>query len=116
MDFLQRQLRFRNYNLGPFAIVVASIYLFTVAFTIVLMFYYLLDPDPNAIGATFEGLPAIVVTAPTSLFLSAVTGPLTYVLPGTGVLTLVVSGLVQAFVIYVVLRGRRRVVSDAAAS
>lgn len=119
MDFFRRQLRFREYNLGAFAIVVTGVYLFLVALALAYLLYYQFNPDPDAIGATFEGLPAIALTAPTSLLLLSVTGPFdafSIVGPSVAVLVLILSGLVQAFVLYVVLRGRRREAPKAAAA
>ena len=75
MDFLRRQLRFRDYHLGVFAIVVAGVYLVLVALALAYLLYYQFNPDPDAIGATFEGLPAIALTAPTSPLLLPATGP-----------------------------------------
>lgn len=115
MDFLRRQLRFRDFRRGSLAIITASVYLSVVALAVAYLLYYLVNPDPTAIGATFEGLPAIALTAPTSFFLSPVTGPLGYLVPGGGLLTPVLAGLVQAFVIYVLLRGRRRAAPEATA-
>lgn len=108
MDFFRRQLRFRDYNLGVFAIVVAGVYLFLVALTLAYLLYFLVNPGPDAIGATFEGLPAIALTAPTSLLLLSATGPFDVFGPGVALFVLILSGLVQAFALYVVLRGRRR--------
>lgn len=115
MDFLRRQLRFRNYNLGPFAIVVAVVYLFLVALALAYLLYHLFNPDPDAFGAAFEGLPAIALTAPTSLVLLSALGPFGAFGSGAGLLALILPGLVQAFVLYVVLRGRRRAVLEATA-
>ena len=108
MDFFRRQLRFRDYNLGVFAIAAAGVYLFLVALALAYLLYFLVNPDPDAIGATFEGLPAIALTAPTSLLLLSATGPFDVFGPGVALFVLILSGLVQAFVLYVVLRGRRR--------
>ncbi|WP_431813430.1 SCO4225 family membrane protein [Kocuria sp. cx-455] len=116
MNFFRRQLNFRNYNLGVLAIVAAGAYLFLVALALAYLLYFLVYPGPDAIGATFEGLPAIALTAPTSLLLLPVTGPFDAFGPGAAVFVLVLSGLVQAFVLYVVLRGRRRVAPKAAAA
>ena len=108
MDFLRRQLRFRDYRFGLVAGIVASVYLVVVLLSLAFILHYQANPDPNEVGATFEALPTIVLTAPTSFVLLPILAPLTYLVPGAGVPVLLVPGLLQAFLVYVLIRGRRR--------
>ena len=108
MNFLRRQLRFRDYRFGPVAGVVASVYLVGVLLSLGIALYYQANPDPDAVGATFEALPAIALTAPTSFVLLPFLQPLTFFVPATGIPVLFLPGLVQAFLLYALVRGRRR--------
>lgn len=108
MTFLLRQLRFRDYRFGLVAAVVASVYLLVVLLSLAFILYYQANPDPEEVGATFEALPTIVLTAPTSFVVLPFLQPLTYLIPHAGVPVLLIPGLLQAFLIYALLRGCRR--------
>lgn len=108
MDFLRRQLQFRDYRFGLPALVVAALYLALVLVSLAYIVWYQANPDPDEVGATFEALPAIVLTMPTSMLLLPVLGWVGYVTPLLGIAVLLLAGLVQAFLIYVLLRWRRR--------
>lgn len=108
MNFLSRQLRFRDYRYGTVAAVTASVYLAVVLVSLGIALYYQTNPDPESVGATFEALPAIVLTAPTSFVLLPFLQPLTFFVPAAGVPVLLIPGLVQAFLFYALIRGRRR--------
>lgn len=73
-------------------------------------------PDPQAVGASFAAAPGILLTVPTSFLLSAPVGavvsyataaaPTASSLIGT-FLVIVGSGLIQAAIVYLLLRGPR---------
>ena len=115
MDFLRRQLRYRNYRFGLFAVIVTGAYLALVLASLLLIVYVRLFPDPEEVGATFEAVPAIIVTSPLSMALLTALEDVDFGV-GPATLLLIFSGLVQAAVLYVVLRGRRRVAPKAAAA
>ncbi|WP_270260825.1 MULTISPECIES: SCO4225 family membrane protein [Kocuria] len=108
MNFLRRQLRFRDYRYGTVAAVTALAYLAVVLVSLGIALYYQVNPAPEAVGATFEALPAIVLTAPTSFVLLPFLQPLTFFIPAAGVPVLLLPGLVQAFLFYALIRGRRK--------
>lgn len=108
MNFLHRQLRFRDYRYGTVAAATASAYLALVLSSLGIALYYQANPDPESVGATFEALPAIILTAPTSFVLLPFLQPLTFFIPAAGVPVLLIPGLVQAYLFYALIRGRRR--------
>lgn len=107
MDFLRRQLRYRNYRFGLFAVIVTGAYLALVLASLLLIVYVRLFPDPEEVGATFELVPAIIVTSPLSMALLTALEDVDFGV-GPATLLLMASGLAQAAVLYVVLRGWRR--------
>ena len=114
MNFLQRQLHYRSYRFGLFAAIVTGVYLLLILVSLAYLWYFQLNPDPDEIGATFEAVPAIMLTSPLSLALLMSLDSIEFG-PVLATLVLVVSGLVQASVLYVVLRGRRRGAAGTAA-
>lgn len=109
------------YRFGRPAAVVCGVYLTAVAAAAGLVVYDTLYPDPNAVGASFAAVPLVLLTAPTSLVTAEVVallqaalvpaggGPVADAL-GLGLMLGVslLTAVVQAALVYLVIRGPQR--------